>query len=292
MVAALAASLAGMWLDPRTIGGAPAWLKPAKFAASIAIYSLTLAWVFTYLPAWVSAPAGWSVERPPPCSSWKSSSSTPRRGAARRATSTSARRSTPSSFRIMGLAIVLQTLTSVAVAVALWRQTFADRALGWALRLGMAITIVGAASGGLMTQPTERAVDRGARNRPHDARRSAHGRGARRRAWLAGNRLERGARRPSRAALPRSSRAAGTAAHAARASAAGAGPTRDAFAPSIAAAASYVSLFGILLWQALRGQSVINPDAAMVTALAAWLITDDRWPSGWPPRAASRSART
>ena len=35
------------------IGGAPAWLKPAKFAASIAIYTLTLAWVFTYLPEWV-----------------------------------------------------------------------------------------------------------------------------------------------------------------------------------------------------------------------------------------------
>ena len=52
MVAALAASLAGMWLDPRTIGGFPAWLKPAKFAASIAIYSLTLAWVFGYLPEW------------------------------------------------------------------------------------------------------------------------------------------------------------------------------------------------------------------------------------------------
>src|SRR5688572_28627639 len=52
MVAALVASLAGLWLDPRMITNAPAWLKPAKFAASIAIYCLTLAWVFTYLPAW------------------------------------------------------------------------------------------------------------------------------------------------------------------------------------------------------------------------------------------------
>src|SRR6185436_5585149 len=52
MIAALAASLAGIWLDPRTITGAPAWVKPAKFAVSIAIYSLTLAWIFSYLPAW------------------------------------------------------------------------------------------------------------------------------------------------------------------------------------------------------------------------------------------------
>ena len=39
-------------VDPREITGAPAWMKPAKFAASIAIYTLTLAWVFTYLREW------------------------------------------------------------------------------------------------------------------------------------------------------------------------------------------------------------------------------------------------
>src|SRR5688500_7553509 len=52
MIPALAASLVGIWLDPRMITGAPAWLKPAKFAASIGIYTLTLAWVFTYLSEW------------------------------------------------------------------------------------------------------------------------------------------------------------------------------------------------------------------------------------------------
>jgi len=58
-------------------------------------------------------------------------------------------------FSIMGLAIFTQTAASVAVAVALWRQRFADRAFGWALRLGMTMTIVGALTGGLMTRPTE-----------------------------------------------------------------------------------------------------------------------------------------
>ena len=52
MVAALAAFLAGLRLDPRVITGAPAWLKPAKFAASTAIYLFTLAWIFSYLPDW------------------------------------------------------------------------------------------------------------------------------------------------------------------------------------------------------------------------------------------------
>ena len=55
----------------------------------------------------------------------------------------------------MGAAIVLQTAASLAVAVALWRERFADPALGWALRLGMALTIVGASTGGLMVRPTE-----------------------------------------------------------------------------------------------------------------------------------------
>ena len=52
MFALLAATGVALVLDPREIGGAPAWMKPAKFAASIGIYTLTLAWVFTYLPEW------------------------------------------------------------------------------------------------------------------------------------------------------------------------------------------------------------------------------------------------
>ena len=59
-------------------------------------------------------------------------------------------------FAVMGTAIVVQTVTSIAVAVALWRQRFADGAMGWALRLGMTLTICGAFVGGLMTSgPTE-----------------------------------------------------------------------------------------------------------------------------------------
>ena len=53
MIALLGATGMALLVDPRADTGAPAWLKPAKFAASIAIYTLTLAWVFTYLPEWV-----------------------------------------------------------------------------------------------------------------------------------------------------------------------------------------------------------------------------------------------
>jgi hypothetical protein len=45
-------SVIGIFIDPRTITGMPAWLKPAKFAISTSIYALTLAWIFRYLPQW------------------------------------------------------------------------------------------------------------------------------------------------------------------------------------------------------------------------------------------------
>ena len=51
MLMAFVVSLAAMTVDHRTILGAPAWLKPAKFAISSAIYAFTFAWIFTCLPA-------------------------------------------------------------------------------------------------------------------------------------------------------------------------------------------------------------------------------------------------
>ena len=39
-------TVAGLVLDPRTLIWEPIWRKPAKFAISSAIYSLTLVWLF------------------------------------------------------------------------------------------------------------------------------------------------------------------------------------------------------------------------------------------------------
>jgi hypothetical protein len=152
MVAALIPALAGLWLDPRVITGAPAWLKPAKFAVSTAIYAWTLAWIFTYLPDWVRTRR--LVGRGSAAilifevaaiyfQAWRGTTShfnvaTPLDGAL---------------FAAMGLAIVIQTVGAACIAVALWRQPFADAALGWALRLGLTLSIVGASTGGLMTAP-------------------------------------------------------------------------------------------------------------------------------------------
>ncbi|WP_205596754.1 hypothetical protein [Halostella salina] len=42
--------VAGIAADPRTVGGEPVWLKPAKFAGSIALFTATLGWLSRHLP--------------------------------------------------------------------------------------------------------------------------------------------------------------------------------------------------------------------------------------------------
>src|SRR5688572_2783454 len=146
MLVVAVASIVGIFVDPRTITGAPAWLKPFKFAISTAIYSLTLAWIFGWLSDWprVRSAVGWTTAivfvlevSIIDVQAW-------------RGTTSHFNASTALDgvlFSVMGIAIVVQTLTSVAVAVALWRQRLTDRPLGWALRVGMTVTIVGAFTG-------------------------------------------------------------------------------------------------------------------------------------------------
>lgn len=47
--AALVIALVGLIVDPTVLTGAPAWMKPAKFAFSIAVYLLTLRWILSYV---------------------------------------------------------------------------------------------------------------------------------------------------------------------------------------------------------------------------------------------------
>ena len=153
MQVVLIGALVGLAVDPRIITGAPAWLKPAKFAVSITIYTVTLAWIFTLLPEWVRTRRiiGWMTAITMLIEiaiiggqAWRGTTSHFNVGTVFDGV----------LFTIMGLAIFVQTVSTIAVAVALWRHRFEDRALGWALRFGMVITIVGAMTGGLMTRPT------------------------------------------------------------------------------------------------------------------------------------------
>jgi hypothetical protein len=259
-----------MLVDSRVITGAPAWLKPFKFAVSIAIYSLTLAWIFQWLLDWprVRRIVGWTTALVfvlevaiIDAQAW-------------RGTTSHFNVSTPldmTLFAMMGMAILLQTLVSVAVAVALWRQRFADPALGWALRLGMTLTIVGALTGGLMTRPTDaqladaRAGARMTVSGAHTVGAVDGGPGLPVTGWS----TEHGdLRLPHFIGL-----------HSIQAFALFAVSLRRWRRPEavrvrtvLAVAVSYASLFVLLLWGALRGQSVIAPDAMALASIGLWAV--------------------
>jgi hypothetical protein len=268
MLPVLAACLLGLWLDPRSIAGAPAWLKPAKFAASIGLYSLTLAWVFQYLPGhtrlrrrvgWISA-GTFGVELAIICLQ-----------AARGQLShfNTGTLLDGTLFSIMGVGIVVQTLASVGVAVALWRQNFAERALGWALRLGLGIAILGASLGGVMTRPTPEQLD-AMRLRPpsvvgaHTVGAADGGPGLPGTGWS----REHGDLRVPHFIGLHALQALPLLALALRR---GRWSEQQRSRLVLAAAASYVGLVALLFWQALRGQALLAPDRVTALALLAWL---------------------
>jgi hypothetical protein len=173
-------------------------------------------------------------------------------------------------FAVMGTAILVQTFASVAVAAALWRQRFADRPLGWALRLGMTLTIAGALTGSLMTRPTSAQLADARAGKPmaivgaHSVGGVDGGPGMPVTGWS----KEHGDLRVAHF----------VGLHAIQALALVAVGIRRWRRPEpvrvravLAAAASYAVLFFVLLWGALRGQSVVAPDPIALTALVIWL---------------------
>lgn len=153
MFGTLAASLIGLLFDPRLISGVPAWLKPFKFSVSIAIYSFTLIWMLGFIEGrrWlvgaisVVTLLGFVVEMVAIIVQ------------VARGTISHFNAATPFDemlFSIMGMMIVIIWVMNLIAAVLLLFQRLRDPAFAWALRLGLFISLLGAASGFLMTRPT------------------------------------------------------------------------------------------------------------------------------------------
>lgn len=157
MLLTLLATIVGLFLDHRVITGAPAWLKPAKFAISISVYCFTVVWLLGFVenrPRLVRVVANvtvisFIVEMT--------------------AIITQAARGTTSHFNLstpfnsflwitMGTFIVFVWTMNLLLAIMLIRQRMPDRAFGWALRLGVLISSVGMAAAFLMTRPTPEQV--------------------------------------------------------------------------------------------------------------------------------------
>lgn len=142
--------------------------------------------------------------------------------------------------------------------------------MGWALRLGMTISLIGGASGGLMTTPTAtqlaeaRATGSISVSGAHTVGASDGGPGVPGTGWS----VEHGDIRvphflglhamqglPLLLLMIRSRTSEGAVERL-----------------TLVAAGAYVSLFVLLLWQALRGESFVHPGTATTMALSAWAV--------------------
>lgn len=269
MLAALIVFVAGIALDQRTVTGAPAWLKPAKFAISTAIFVFTIAWLLRYVTIWRSFVKV--------ISSLMSAILVLEVGII----AFQAARGVPSHFNIssrfdgvlfaiMGTAIVMLWLMTIGIFVALLRQRFENTAWGWWLRLGVLITIIGSAAGGSMLRikpdqiAQKRAGERMIAIGGHTVGAQDGGRGLPGTGWS----TEHGDLRVAHfvglhgmqilpflgwAIMRRHYRMTTQ--------------IRLAFVT----AASYATLLVIVWWQALRGQSIVAPDDRTLAALAIWM---------------------
>jgi hypothetical protein len=252
------------------ITGAPAWLKPAKFALSTLIASWSFAYCIASISIWRRfvrvldslLAAGLFLEIA--------------------LIDMQAARGTTSHFNIsnhfdatvyavMGISIACIWLSMLLLTIVLFRQPFAVSAWGWSLRLGMVLAVFGTGSGGLMTMPSSRqlAQAHASGSMPivgaHTVGAPDGGRGLPVTGWS----VEHGDLRiahfigmhglqvlpllawwMSRRGLPQAMQ------------------RRLVFS----LAASYLALFFLLLWQAFRGQPVVQPDRLTLESFALWLM--------------------
>ncbi len=149
-VALLAVMLAAMAFDARQVLGINVWIKPSKFAASIAIYVWTLAWFMPYLrgPSWTRQLVRWGV------SVAMVVEITCIAGQSLRGSASHFNHATPfdeAVFSVMGLMIVFNTLLEGLVLALFWRPLPAlAPAYLWGIRLGLVGSILSAAVGGAM----------------------------------------------------------------------------------------------------------------------------------------------
>ena len=139
--------------DSRLVTGAPAWIKPMKFAISITLYTGTLAWLLSYveghprLVRWIGGltALGFLVE-------YVGIFVQAARGVRSHFNVGTAFDS--AIFSLMGTFVMVIWVMNILTAVLLTRQKMDNRPFAWALRLGLVVTAVGAVLGFLMTRPT------------------------------------------------------------------------------------------------------------------------------------------
>lgn len=149
--------IAGIFFDSRYITGAPAWLKLAKFAISVIIYTFTMLWFLSFVDTsrrWrkrLVNVLGWIIVATF-TAEWIAMITQVLRG-----TTSHFNVSSPLNaalWSVMAIAIMILFVTNIVIAILLLRQRFTSPVFAWGLRLGMIITVIGLGEGYLMTDPT------------------------------------------------------------------------------------------------------------------------------------------
>lgn len=132
----------GIVADPRVLTGAPIWLKPFKFAVSFVVYGTTLAWMLSLLPrrSRVAEWAGTVIV------AMSLAEMVVIVGQVLRGTTSHYNETTPLNaalWQVMGASIMVLFAAHFVIGIVVLRQPIADRAAGYAVALGLGLSLLG-----------------------------------------------------------------------------------------------------------------------------------------------------
>jgi hypothetical protein len=146
-------ALVGIFADPRVLTGVPIWLKPFKFAVSIAIYLSTLAWMLSVLPRRSRIANGaanvivlaLALEMIVIV------------GQVIRGQTSHYNETTPLNaalWQVMGSSIMVLFVAHFVIAIIALRQRVPDRVASYAIRFGLALSLLGMLAAIPMVMPS------------------------------------------------------------------------------------------------------------------------------------------
>ena len=142
MAALAVVTAAGIFFDPRVLTGAPIWVKPFKFALSLGIYGLTIAWMLSVLPR-RSRVGEWAAVVIVAVAVIEEAIILLQ---AARGTTSHYNETTPfdaALWKAMGVSIMLLFVSHLIIAVAALRQRIQDRTIAYGMRLGLGLSLLG-----------------------------------------------------------------------------------------------------------------------------------------------------
>ncbi|MDF2707658.1 MAG: hypothetical protein K0R62_3310 [Nonomuraea muscovyensis] len=257
-------------VDQRTLDGMPLWAKPLKFAISVAVYSFTWAWLLS-LQREERRWGRWAGTVLAVAGVTEVAVIVFQAARGHRSHFNASSPLDAALFGAMGLMIMALMLANLVAAVAVLLDRQADRPTTWGVRIGLVISSLGLASGGLMLGPRPGQSVAGGVIGAHTVGLPDGGPGLPLLGWsTAGGDLRVGHFVGMHAlqllpllplALTALSRRLPVLA-----------PESVRLGLTLTAGGMYAGVFALTVWQALRGQPLIHPDGVTLAAAGALLL--------------------